>query len=159
MANCCVRIGCVKSRPSFHPPGRCVSTTIRCFQKATSVALVNRLQHHDYRRLLPRCPNLGHSGCSTRFVRVDLHLLRFGRSVRTVHASQHNLLQTLEVRSSPRLMRDSDRGFRFPGSVTEETDELIPLWKLPLPIPTTSLSNGSIGLVSTIQNRRREIFG
>ena len=35
------------------------------------------------------------------------------------------------------LMRVSDAGFRFPGSLTEETDEFIPLWNLNLHAPMT----------------------
>ena len=40
------------------------------------------------------------------------------------------------------LMRKSDAGFRFPGSVTEETVEFIPLWNLNLPAPMTPLWTG-----------------
>lgn len=42
------------------------------------------------------------------------------------------------------LMRKSDAGFRFPGSVIEETDEFIPLWNLILPTPMTPLWTGSM---------------
>jgi hypothetical protein len=37
------------------------------------------------------------------------------------------------------LMRNAAEGFRFPGLVTEETDEFIPLWKLIPPTPMTPL--------------------
>ena len=89
MANCCVRIGCVKSEPSFHPPGRCFYTSAKRCKKTTAVDSVNRLQNYERRRFLPRCPTLGHFACSTRVVPMDLHL-SFGSAGRSVSFTRPN---------------------------------------------------------------------
>ena len=100
MANCCVRIGCVKSEPRIHPPGRCFCTSSKRCQKSTTVDSVNRLQDYDRRRFLPRCPTLGHFACSTRFVPMDLHL-SFGSVGRSVSFTRPNTtsIQPFHVRS------------------------------------------------------------